>query len=157
MTTIKLWKFNAITGYWDYQRTCNEDTAEEWLRLFRRDEPNESFKLTNRRPSGKPKREPPPAPEAILGYDNDGTPLHQGSIPVEDRPKVDEKWNTFLGEVTITGPVDPWGRGFQYVRDREQWQEGVVVTVQVKGQIGQGEVLDGTATRIAPAPTKEKS
>jgi hypothetical protein len=41
-----LWKFNKRSGYWSMERTCEEDTAEAWLRIFSEDEPSEYFYLT---------------------------------------------------------------------------------------------------------------
>lgn len=51
---ISLWKYHRIIGDWKYVRDCQSDTADEWLRLFKRDEPGEHFKLGKNRPTGKP-------------------------------------------------------------------------------------------------------
>jgi hypothetical protein len=52
--SIKLWKYNRITGYWVYQRECNPDTADQWLVIFQKAEPEESFILRKNKPTKKP-------------------------------------------------------------------------------------------------------
>lgn len=47
---MKLWKYNKITGYWVLVRDCAEDTADTWLFIFQKDEPNEIFKLSKTKP-----------------------------------------------------------------------------------------------------------
>lgn len=47
---IKLWKYNRITGYWIIQRECNDNTADRWLAVFQKDEPDELFKLSRNKP-----------------------------------------------------------------------------------------------------------
>lgn len=54
MREITVWKYNERTGYWDYQRTCHPDTADSWLSIFSRDEPEAEFKLSLKKP--KPKK-----------------------------------------------------------------------------------------------------
>lgn len=54
MATIKLWKYNRVTGLWDYQRTCEPGTGRDWLAVFRKDEPSETFILGTRKPKGRP-------------------------------------------------------------------------------------------------------
>jgi len=52
---IGLWKYNKITGYWNLERQCAAETADQWLEVFQKDEPDEIFKLSLRKPSGRPK------------------------------------------------------------------------------------------------------
>ena len=47
---MKLWKYNKITGYWIYIRSVTEETREQWLSIFQKDEPNEIFKLSKSKP-----------------------------------------------------------------------------------------------------------
>jgi hypothetical protein len=47
-----LYRYNPITGYWTYVRSCEETTAEEWLRIFQADEPQAKFEL--RKAKGTP-------------------------------------------------------------------------------------------------------
>lgn len=49
----QLWKYNQVTGLWDQQRSVTDETAEQWLRVYRKDEPREHFTVSSRRPSGK--------------------------------------------------------------------------------------------------------
>lgn len=41
----KLYRFNEITGCWVYVRTCQNDNAQEWLKIFQADEPHAKFKF----------------------------------------------------------------------------------------------------------------
>jgi hypothetical protein len=45
-----LWKYNKITGYWNKERTVTQETADQWLVIFSKDEPNEIFKISKNRP-----------------------------------------------------------------------------------------------------------
>lgn len=56
--TTNLWKYNRITGLWDHQRTCAENTAQQWLEVFSKDEPHETFTLAKHRPKKAPKHSP---------------------------------------------------------------------------------------------------
>jgi hypothetical protein len=55
MRQIGLWRYDPITGYWRYVRSCASETALDWLAIFQRDEPNAVFKLSTNRPSAAPK------------------------------------------------------------------------------------------------------
>jgi hypothetical protein len=46
-----LWKYNKITGYWVAQRTVTPETAAQWLKVFKADEPGEKFKVAKSRPT----------------------------------------------------------------------------------------------------------
>lgn len=50
---MKLWKYNKRSGYYDLQRDVSESNANEWLNLFQKDEPNEEFVLSVKRPVKK--------------------------------------------------------------------------------------------------------
>jgi hypothetical protein len=54
--STNLWQYNRITGLWDHQRSCDESTAEEWLKVFSKDEPDETFVLAKHRPKNAPER-----------------------------------------------------------------------------------------------------
>ena len=51
---IGLWIYNPTTGFWYLERMCAPDTAQGWLEIFMRDEPSRDFKLSARKPKGKP-------------------------------------------------------------------------------------------------------
>ena len=55
MKEIGLWQYNKITGYWKLERMCAPELADQWLERFQKDEPEETFKLSLRKPSGRPK------------------------------------------------------------------------------------------------------
>lgn len=46
----KLWRLNPVTGLWEYQRTCAPGTENHWLRIFQKDEPKTTFKLSKNKP-----------------------------------------------------------------------------------------------------------
>ena len=52
---IGLWKYNKVTGSWVLERMCAPDTKDRWLKIFQKDEPDEIFVLSKRKPKGKPK------------------------------------------------------------------------------------------------------
>ena len=54
---IALWRFNKITGFWSPELICKQDTAKEWIEIFRRDEPNEIFMLSLYQPRKAPESE----------------------------------------------------------------------------------------------------
>ena len=47
---MKLWKYNKTTGLWNYVRSVTEDTKDQWLNIFQKDEPSEYFKIATRKP-----------------------------------------------------------------------------------------------------------
>jgi hypothetical protein len=55
----KLWRYNRITGYWEYVRDCYKENTASWLRIFSGDEPETVFKASRNRPSGRPTNLPP--------------------------------------------------------------------------------------------------
>lgn len=53
---MKLWKYNRVTGFWVHQRNCLDHEADQWLRIFQRDEPEEFFVLSKKEPKHNPTR-----------------------------------------------------------------------------------------------------
>ncbi len=51
---LSLWKFNRITGLWNHVRTVTPETRDEWLRVFQRDEPGETFVVSKNKPTKAP-------------------------------------------------------------------------------------------------------
>ena len=47
---ILIWKLNRRTGLWVSQRNCTAETAAQWLAIFQKDEPEETFIAAKRRP-----------------------------------------------------------------------------------------------------------
>jgi hypothetical protein len=47
---MTLWKYNKITGFWVSVRNVTPETQEEWLNIFMKDEPNETFKVSKHKP-----------------------------------------------------------------------------------------------------------
>lgn len=52
--TIGLWKYHRITGLWRLERTCTRANADQWLHLFQRDAPHDTFRLSKVKPFRKP-------------------------------------------------------------------------------------------------------
>lgn len=50
MGSLRLWKLNERTGYWDYQRSVTPETADEWRRIFQIDEPKATFVISKNKP-----------------------------------------------------------------------------------------------------------
>lgn len=51
---ISLWSLRqsiAWGWYWRKERDCQESTANDWLRVFRKDEPEIEFKLAKKCPA----------------------------------------------------------------------------------------------------------
>ena len=95
----------------------------------------------------------------VIGRDTDGTPLYKHRIPIEDRPHVGENWHISPFDWTVTIiKVDPYGRSFEYIRERERWSpDGTKGTVQVTGDIGGLDVSSGGAKKVRDAdPPWEK-
>ena len=49
-----LWRYNQVTGYWTHERSCLPETAEQWLAVFQKDEPDAYFKISKHKPKGRP-------------------------------------------------------------------------------------------------------
>lgn len=51
---MKIWsrRFTiALGNHWKYERDCNEMNVQEWLKVFRDDEPNVIFIASKRKPA----------------------------------------------------------------------------------------------------------
>jgi hypothetical protein len=58
---LTLWRLtwsHACGTYWQAQRACDDSTAESWLEIYRRDEPNATYSLARR------------APRIVTGYES---------------------------------------------------------------------------------------
>jgi hypothetical protein len=65
--SIKLWRWNATTGYWSIERGCEALNADEWLRVYQDDEPGAIFQLGEKRPfSLNGRKGPAPATPALF-------------------------------------------------------------------------------------------
>lgn len=54
MSSLTLWRFSPITGYWKAERAVSADTAQSWLEIFKADEPSAVFKISKSRPNEVP-------------------------------------------------------------------------------------------------------
>lgn len=51
---VTLWKYNQIIGYWYFVRSHDISDAEQWQRIFQKDEPEEYFYTSKRKPKFDP-------------------------------------------------------------------------------------------------------
>jgi hypothetical protein len=58
-SAMRLWKYNKITGFWNVVRTVTPETAVEWLKVWQKDEPKETFVISTRKP---------PSPKSFRDY-----------------------------------------------------------------------------------------
>jgi hypothetical protein len=47
---MQLWKLNKATGHWEHQRDVLEETAAQWLAVFQKSEPAETFVIAEKKP-----------------------------------------------------------------------------------------------------------
>jgi len=47
---MRLWKYKKITGLWNVVRSVTPDTAVEWLKIWQKNEPKETFVISTRKP-----------------------------------------------------------------------------------------------------------
>jgi hypothetical protein len=47
---LHLWRKSRTSGLWRIARDVTPETAEQWLAIFRRDEPEETFVVSARKP-----------------------------------------------------------------------------------------------------------
>lgn len=71
---LKLFKYNKNTGIWDYVRSVTKENANQWLSVFSKDEPSETFKLSKYPPKMRIKSNPDKKkiPEPKLVFSKDG-------------------------------------------------------------------------------------
>tara|TARA_R110000868_G_scaffold243684_1_gene499699 strand:+ start:215 stop:796 length:582 start_codon:yes stop_codon:yes gene_type:complete len=56
-----LYKFNKRTGYWDHKRSVSPENKDQWLDIFKKDDPEEHFITSKNRPKHNPLKEDAPA------------------------------------------------------------------------------------------------
>lgn len=49
-----LWRFDKVTGLWKSERKVTEDTKAQWLEQFQKDAPDDTFVVSDRKPSNAP-------------------------------------------------------------------------------------------------------
>jgi len=55
-----LWKWHKVVGQWRIEREVSPETRDQWLHIFKKDEPKESFALGTKAPTKKPDGTPVP-------------------------------------------------------------------------------------------------
>lgn len=54
MASLSLWQYNEITGIWNHMRSVHPDTAENWLKIFQKDNPRAAFRISKYQPKKMP-------------------------------------------------------------------------------------------------------
>ena len=54
---LSLYKYNKRSGMWDYQRSVTPETKDQWLHIFKKDEPNDHFVVSKNKPKNNPLKE----------------------------------------------------------------------------------------------------
>lgn len=50
-TKLWAWRYSVAKGYhWQFERPCNLGNASEWLEVYKKDEPNVKFKISDKKP-----------------------------------------------------------------------------------------------------------
>lgn len=76
----KLWEYNPVTGYWTFIKSVSSENANQWLNIFKSDEPKKGFVLSKNKPSGKPIGRNDTQPlHQFIALANDGT-YHRGAV-----------------------------------------------------------------------------
>jgi len=52
-----LYKYNKRSGLWDHKRSVTPETKDQWLHIFKKDEPNEHFAVAKNKPKHNPMKE----------------------------------------------------------------------------------------------------
>ena len=50
MASLRLWRHSKITGLWVVERSVTSETAIEWLKIFQKFQPAETFVISAKRP-----------------------------------------------------------------------------------------------------------
>jgi len=45
-----LWRHNPTTGIWNQMRDVTPETQDQWLKIFKEDDPHADFKISARQP-----------------------------------------------------------------------------------------------------------
>ena len=118
--SLRLWKYNQITGLWDYQRTVTEETQDKWLGIFRQDEPGEYFKISRSTPRF--------APDVMHENAKSGAIWEKGTGPQSVTSWGEHPWSWWRKKVAgyrgdsppkLTIVVRAWDASGQPVRSRD--------------------------------------
>ena len=113
MKNNSIWKYNKRSGLWDHQRNVEPDTKDQWLDIYKKDEPDAHFHVSK----NKPKHNPTVKENlAGAGTSDDGgmsAPFSaKGSNPiVKQKPKSLPKNSAMGSYVDEDAPVNAVGTG----------------------------------------------
>jgi hypothetical protein len=54
MKKESIWKYNSRSGMWDHQRNVEHDTKDQWIGIYKKDEPNAHFHVSSKKPKHNP-------------------------------------------------------------------------------------------------------
>ncbi len=52
--TLSIWKHNRRSGMWDHQRGVTPETKDDWMKIYRKDEPDAHFHVSSKKPKHNP-------------------------------------------------------------------------------------------------------
>ena len=163
-----LWMYNPITGYWKRERTVEPDTADQWLAVFKKAEPDAAFKISRSKPRGEPKKKRnAPSTYQALGHTGDrrtklmiGTSDHL-SIKRVKKPDVIKDTLAWMR----THP--PVGNGWVTLTDKRGYRIGTweseggewktILDPRPVSQRKKAKISMATKKRNAGVPTRSKS
>jgi len=57
MKKHSIWKYNKRSGLWDHQRNVEHDTKDQWMSIYKKDEPDAHFHVSANKPKHNPLNE----------------------------------------------------------------------------------------------------
>jgi hypothetical protein len=57
MKKHSIWKYNKRSGLWDHQRNVEHDTKDQWMSVYKKDEPDAHFHVSANKPKHNPLNE----------------------------------------------------------------------------------------------------
>lgn len=110
-----IWKYNKRSGLWDFQRDVTDENHQEWLKIFRDDEPGETFKIAKYKPKGDPMKKNPakrPTPAQLAARKAFAAAAKAGTLqkgkPIKRNP-AKKTVNAARESSKSYGSALPWG------------------------------------------------
>lgn len=123
-----IWKYNSRSGMWDHQRNVEHDTKDQWLGIYKKDEPNAHFHVSSKKPKHNPTmKEEAPANSvggekiAGLGVGPQGEP----GRPAQFMPMMRRKTprGKFAGHETFIVPSKLYNSLREAKKHKKHWRK----------------------------------
>ena len=89
-----IWKYNKRSGMWDHQRNVESDTKDQWLGIYKKDEPDSHFHVSSKKPKHNPTMKEEMSTAGVVGTGDDPT-VWKPSRPIARRGKF-AQYETFI-------------------------------------------------------------